>query len=353
MAARKGRYKGGLYHESCYRTAFGENEHQENVPHETRESQDTSNNVTNDAGVALEMLAEVLTKPLAERLSKLESRERDETTNNATLDEGRIIQLIHEQTAQRVELHNIETNETRDLGVQHKQFADLLKVSSCRMPSGERINVWLSGPAGTGKTYAAHQISKALDLEFYFCGALAEPYSLLGYNDANGRYVRTQFREAYENGGIFLFDEVDASEPVAVMPFNAALANGHCAFPDRVVERHKDCLIIASANTWGHGATNDYVGRLKLDGAFLDRFISYPWSVDENLERETAGNPQWTARVQQIRRNVAAKGIKVLVTPRASYYGASLLSQGFPQDTVETLVLRRGMTDEQWNAVKG
>ena len=54
-------------------------------------------------------------------------------------------------------------------------------------------------------------VAKALGRTFYFTGAVDNVFKLNGYMDANGNYVRTSFREAYEWGGVFLFDEIDAS----------------------------------------------------------------------------------------------------------------------------------------------
>src|SRR5665213_1628561 len=120
-----------------------------------------------------------------------------------------------------------------------------------------------------------------------------------------------------------------------------------------MVRRHADTRVIASANTWGHGASDNYVGRLKLDGAFLDRFAAkLTWNVDEKLELALAGNADWVKRVQAIRGHVAAKGLRVLVTPRASIFGARMLAAGLDQVTVEQLVLRNGMSNDQWESVR-
>jgi len=244
-----------------------------------------------------------------------------------------------------------ESGETRDMGIQHKLFPTLLQICSAYKQGRGPLNVWLAGPAGSGKTTAAQNVAKALDLKFYFTGAISEPFSLLGFKNANGEYQRTAFREAYENGGIFLFDEIDGSSNDAVLPFNAATANGHCAFPDGLVERHKDCIIIAAGNTFGLGATADYVGRTKLDAATLDRYVFLSWDVDEALELAIANNDNWVKRVQQVRANVKARGIKVLITPRASVYGATLLATGMAWPQVEELTLRKGMSPEQWKEV--
>lgn len=150
---------------------------------------------------------------------------------------------------------------------------------------------------------------------------------------------------------MFLFDEIDASAPAALLAFNAALANGVCAFPDAVIPRHADFIAIAAANTFGLGGTNDYVGRMKQDAAFIDRFVFLAWEVDEALELATCGNLEWCKRVQKVRDRVHTKGIKVIVSPRASYYGAALLEQGIDEPIVDLLALRKGMSDEQWSAV--
>jgi MoxR-like ATPase len=212
------------------------------------------------------------------------------------------------------------------------------------------VNVWLTGPAGTGKTTAAKNVADALGLPFKFTGSIDTEYKLLGFVDAQGRVVNTEFRDAFVNGGVFLFDEVDSSLPAALLAFNAALANPYCAFPDGIKARHNNFVAIAAANTWGLGATNDYVGRCKLDAAFLDRFqAKIHWGIDEELETAISGNEEWAKRVQKFRAVLAANPIKgVMITPRASIGGTKLLAEGFTRSEVEEMTMRCGMTDAQW-----
>jgi cobaltochelatase CobS len=238
------------------------------------------------------------------------------------------------------------------LGTQHQKFPLLLKACNSRLRDGTRLNVWLAGPAGTGKTTAAKNVAAALKLPFRFNGAIDSPYKLTGFTDANGRTIRTPFREAWEHGGVYLFDEVDASSPSAILEFNAALANGVCAFPDAIVERHPDCIVIAGANTTGLGASTEYVGRMKQDAAFLDRFVCITWELDPALESAMCANDAWTARVRSVRERVKARGIRgALVTPRATQYGEALLAAGIDMKTVEAMTLRKGLNDEQWGQV--
>ncbi len=252
-----------------------------------------------------------------------------------------------------IELLNPVTSEVKDLGLQHKQFPKLLLASQARLSDGHRLNIWIGGPAGSGKSKAGEFIAKALNLEFAYTGSFNESHKIFGYvSPVDGKYHSTPFRDAYENGKAFMFDDFDGSDPVCAIELLGMLANGHAAFPDGMVSRHKDFLCFVSANTFGHGATSDYVGRLKQDKALLNRFITFNWEYDEALETATSGNEGWAKRVQTIRANVARKGLKVLVTPRATYQGAALLAVGFERSEVEQMVIGNSMTSEQWEMVR-
>lgn len=234
---------------------------------------------------------------------------------------------------------------------QHKEFLTLLKLCKARSRTGQRFNVWMTGPAGSGKTTAAMNVAKALSLPFHFCGAINDDYKLTGFIDAHGNLVRTPFREAFEHGGVFLLDEIDGCNPGVILALNAALANGTCDFADGNIKRHDDCIIIAAANTWGLGATHKYVGRNKLDAASLDRFKPIAWDYDEDMERDISGNVQWARKVQGMRANMMRAGIEAVISPRATYDGADMLAQGFTEAEVIEVCVRKGMPAEQWQQV--
>jgi cobaltochelatase CobS len=180
------------------------------------------------------------------------------------------------------------------------------------------------------------------------------PHELLGFIDAAGRYHRTPFREAFEHGGVYLFDEVDGSDNAALLALNAALANGRASFPDAQIERHKDCRIIATANTWGLGATADYVGRSKIDAAFLSRFpVRLPWDYDTALEVAISGNADFARRVQAARERARAAGLKVLIDPRATMAGAALIAAGLTHDEAASLTYLANLSPEQKKLVEG
>jgi hypothetical protein len=239
-------------------------------------------------------------------------------------------------------------------GHHHPQFATLCRVLSARAADGFIPNVWIAGPAGSGKTHSVKAFAKAAGLEFYYNGALRDAFELLGYRDASGVYHSTPFRQAYEHGGVYLFDEVDGSDNAALLALNGALANGIAAFPDGLVERHPDCRIVATGNTWGLGATADYVGRGKIDAAFLDRFgVRLQWGYDVALETSISGNADFARRVQASRERASAAGLKVLVTPRASIAGAALIAAGFTHDEAAAMTYQANLSPEQRKIVEG
>src|SRR5208337_1523898 len=92
--------------------------------------------------------------------------------------------------------------------------------------------------------------------------------------DGSWQFCPSRFVEIYEQGGVFLLDEMDAADANVMVAINAALANGVMANPHgKVHVRHPKCIIIAAANTWGRGGDHLYVGRNQLDAATMDRFV--------------------------------------------------------------------------------
>ena len=208
------------------------------------------------------------------------------------------------------------------------------------------------GPAGCGKSTIATQCAKALDLSFFFNGAIQHEYKLTGFVDANGKTVRTPFREAYEHGGVYLFDEIDASSANALLAFNAALSGNHMDFPDGVAEKHKDFLCLAAANTFGTGRDRVYVGRNQLDAATMDRFAFVSIDYDERLELTVACNLEWVAEVVMVREVIREKKIRHVVSPRASILGARLIEGGMDREKVRELALWKGLDGDSVEKVR-
>ena len=228
----------------------------------------------------------------------------------------------------------------------HPVFAKVLAALSVRE------NVYLVGPAGSGKTTIATQAAEALGLPFYSTGAVGMAYQLQGFINPEGKYMETDLYRAYVNGGVFLFDEVDASSAQALLAFNAILANEVAAFPCGTVKKHPDFVVIAAANTFGNGADAQYVGRNQLDAAFLDRFMFVTMDYDEKLELLISSNDEWTRYVQAVRKAVRAHKLRHVISPRASIKGGKLLSAGLSREEVEQSLIWKSMTEADIVKVK-
>jgi cobaltochelatase CobS len=256
----------------------------------------------------------------------------------------------------RIELKRVDNTEYKSDGTQHPLFADLLTSLSTKMANGAYPNVWIAGPTGSGKTHAAKECAKAFGVPFYFNGALGMAHELTGFVDAAGNYHTTPFRVAYEQGGVYLFDEVDASDNAALLALNAALANGECSFPDNPlpVARHENFRCIGAANTFGQGATAEFIGRAKIDAAILSRFaIKLHWTYDVALEQAISGNVEFTKRVQAARARAQAAGVKIVIDPRHSMAGAALISAGMSSDRAAALTYLAGLNSDQQRIVEG
>lgn len=227
------------------------------------------------------------------------------------------------------------------VGVVHEAFNRILQAVSANISGG----ILLVGGAGSGKTTTCHKVAEALNLPFRTISVCKQTTlsHLVGFINVSGEYITTPFREAYEKGGVFLLDEFDAGNENVVLALNSALANGICEFPDKQIQRHPDFRCIASANTYGTGATLAFVGRNKLDGATLDRFVVIEHDYDTKLEFALCGNEKWAERVISIRKAIDKMGIRHIVSPRASINGAKLLAIGWKQSEVEQACVWKGL----------
>lgn len=252
------------------------------------------------------------------------------------VDESKVIELIKKHSPFKKLEISVNGGEFKKVEGVHKQFEQIMKAISTGIP------IMLVGEAGAGKTTCVDGVAKALERTFYYMsvGSQTTKSDLMGFIDANGVYRPSVFRKAFEEGGVFLLDEVDAGNANVITCLNAALANGVCSFPDGMIERHKDFVCVASANTFGTGASRSYVGRNQLDAASLDRFAVIEFEYDEGFERALAGNDEWVDRVQRIRK--AVKGERIVVSPRASIYGAQLLKAGMKEKDVMEMVIIKG-----------
>lgn len=248
-------------------------------------------------------------------------------------------------------------------GQVHRQFDELTAM----VEEGHR-NMLMVGPAGSGKTTLAKNVAEALGLEFGFISLSAGVTEthlfgrMLPKDDGTWGYVESVFVRIYRNGGVFLLDEVDAADANVMVSINAALANGSLCNPvtGEVVERHADCYILAAANTWGRGASTEYVGRNALDAATLDRFVMATVSVtyDTDLEANLIGTivpsvesaAEIVAWIGGLRSRIEAARLRRIASTRLALRAARAIAAGRSLRQVEARYYLDWSSDERRKA---
>jgi len=287
------------------------------------------------------------TAPAASAAELADVLQRLVQQTNPSVDEDRVREIVAEILPTMVLPRPVEVihfdKSSINVGRQHPLFDDILDAVSIREP------VMLVGPVGAGKTHTAEAIAKALKLPFFPQSVTCQTTEskLLGYFDANGNYVPSLFRLAFEHGGIYLLDEVDKGNANVLAVLNSAASNGYVAFPDKVILAHADFSFLASGNTWGLGRNSTFVGSLQLDGSTIDRFTQIEFAYDEALESDLCAQyakPEWVQFVQKVRKVVDTLAIRHCVSPRASIKGCKYLALcNWSWEKVEARVLWKGL----------
>lgn len=219
-------------------------------------------------------------------------------------------------------------------GVLPPEFERMVKLASRRIP------IMLVGPAGCGKTYLGEKLGEALDLEFsdQSCseGMSESVFNGLLLPIGKGgefKHCSSPWMDRYEMGGVMLLDEIDAGDPNLFTYINKAIANSSYTVAQRylkpVIKKHEDFVLVAAANTYGHGADTMYVGRNQLDAATLDRFkvglitMDYSRDVEKSLAPDDLCEWAWkireNIRKHKLRRVMSTRVIKDLATMTDAY----------------------------------
>ena len=240
--------------------------------------------------------------------------------------------------------------ETKVNGIVNPKFARILKY----LANGE--NVYMYGPAGTGKNVTAKQCAEALDMPIFYNNTIYTKYDLCGYMDANGQYVPTTFYNFMKAPkGLYFMDEYDNSQSSALVCFNDVLEDKKYTFPNGETlyldENHK---IIAAGNTNGQGATEEYNDRYVIDESNRSRFmfvsVTYDPAVEKSIVGESTDILDFINDLRRVRDEIGIKlilgyrEIKRLKTYEDDDDPAELLDnmliKGMEQDTINEIASR-------------
>lgn len=221
-----------------------------------------------------------------------------------------------------IKYHNGTTKKIKDV-ILPEIYQDVLDLAECRR------NILIVGPTGCGKTWLAELIANTLNLRYgsMSCTSGMSEAHLLGRTVPNlmkGRniFVGAGFLDCYEKGGVYLLDEVDASDSNLLLALNTALSNRYCNVPNRRkkprADQHDDFICIATANTYGRGADRVYVGRNQLDEATIERFRmgTVVMGYDLVVEKALCPDDDLRTELQRIRTRIEQSGVRRIVSTR-------------------------------------
>lgn len=201
-------------------------------------------------------------------------------------------------------------------GVTNKAFDDVAMWIACDVP------VMLTGAAGTGKNKLVQQLGTYFDMPVLVINSIQDASELQGYKTIDGSYADTPFivfsKYCMENDkqGIVLFDEIDNGDASAMVTVNDAIASREITLADNSHVDLHNIRFMANGNTWGTGATDEYVGRNQLDAATLNRFVVVEVDYDERVEDSICADKNLLHFLQQLRHGIRKCGIKHIISYR-------------------------------------
>lgn len=209
-------------------------------------------------------------------------------------------------------------------------FHEKVKQIAIDLIEGDWPYLW--GPSGTGKSYMLKQTADLLGIPFIKAGKITEPYSILGYNDPQGRYRVTPTFMATLYGYLLSLDEFDNGNPDTQIVLNDIysellnkIENPHevceVMFGDDIpVDINPNFRMIAAGNTSGEGENSVFSSRAKMDESIQERvtpiYIDYDNRVEERILRDYPAWYQFFTDFREVCANYAKNN--GLETPQGS-----------------------------------
>lgn len=214
-------------------------------------------------------------------------------------------------------------------GVAHK---DLQKVVNA-LSAG--VNVYLYGPAGTGKTSLAQKAAEVMGREYSVVGRLEAAWDYIGSPTANGGFTPGPVLNAMLAGEVLILDEMDSFQHEAIIALNSILANGVITCAGGTYRAAEGFAVVGVGNTTGRGATNEY-NREHIDASVLDRFgVKFLIDNDENIEKTLSrGQIDIIEFVHALRAAAVGAGIELILSPRCIDSASRLCGNFLPGDIV-------------------
>lgn len=223
----------------------------------------------------------------------------------------------------------------------HPQFQNVLKV----MMMARQSTKWpyLVGPAGTGKSTMGEHLAEAVGVPFaaFPANPGAMMHDILGFvSPTTHEYNEPVYVTMMRNGGLVLLDELDKLHPGIAAGTNGLLAQMRVTLPTgESFPLHDKFFIVAGANTYGTGATSEYVGSTQLDAATLDRFARIPVNYDTEYETAracavlgTTNGAKWMAQITKMRDNRDSHKIQAIISTRSVIGVATMVAGGIAPD---------------------
>jgi hypothetical protein len=203
-----------------------------------------------------------------------------------------------------------DEEEVKEEPPKHKELIDVdVKTEMKHMFP---MPILLKGDVGVGKSTIVMELAEELGLTYY-AAVLTDGTSkneFTGYkNVMDGSYIGGEFRQAFEFGGLFNLEEINAAQANLAIIFNT-IENGYFVFADKIVYAHKDFRLVATMNNITNA--KDFGGRRQLDKSVSDRFHH----IDVKGDIKNRYHSSTIAYMERVNQILESKGITDIVTPR-------------------------------------